>query len=116
MLQIADIFALPSQTREGLGLAVIEAMATGLPVIGTDVGGIPELIRDGENGLLVPSGNPEKLADAIRKLSDDQILRSSMGERGRQIYENKFTLTKMIQQIEHLYDELLQQKIHGVRL
>jgi len=106
LLQTSDIFVLPSQHREGLGIALIEAMAMNLPVIGTMVGGIPEVIMDGENGFLIPPGGSEQLASALKKLVEDPILRVRMGRRGRQLYEEKFTLARMMQQIEALYDDL----------
>ena len=82
LLQTSDIFVLPSQYREGLGVALIEAMAVGLPVIGTDLGGIPEVIEDGENGFLVSPGSSEQLAEALKKLVNDQALRTGMGLSG----------------------------------
>jgi glycosyltransferase involved in cell wall biosynthesis len=110
LLQMSDLCVLPSQTREGLGIALIEAMAAGLPVVGTDVGGIPELIRNGENGFLVPPGSPKPLAQAIGTLVGDRELRIAMGRRGRQIYEARFTLSTMMTQVEALYDQLLERK------
>jgi glycosyltransferase involved in cell wall biosynthesis len=107
LLQTSDIFVLPSRDREGLGIALIEAMAVGLPVIGTNLGGIPEVIEDGENGFIVSPRSSEQLAEALKKLVNDQALRTNMGRRGRQIYEEKFTMPKMIKQIETLYDQLL---------
>jgi len=110
LLQTADIFVLPSRDREGLGIAIIEAMATGLPVVGTDLGGIPEVIEDGENGFLVSPGNSGQLAEALKKLIDDREMRKDMGYRGRKRFEEKFTLQRMIRQIEELYDYLLEKK------
>ncbi len=110
LLQIADIFVLPTQIREGLGVALIEAMAVGLPVIGTSIGGIPEVIQEGVNGFLVSPGSTEQLAEAIRMLVDDQALRTGMGIRGRQVYEEKFTMSKMTELVETMYDELLYKK------
>ncbi|MDQ1331506.1 MAG: hypothetical protein QG578_1774 [Thermodesulfobacteriota bacterium] len=107
LLQISDIFILPTQVREGLGVALIEAMAVGLPVIGTGIGGIPELIEEAGNGFLVSPGNSEQLAEAIRMLVDDKALRTAMGIRGRRIYEEKFTMSKMKELVETMYDELL---------
>jgi L-malate glycosyltransferase len=115
LLQTSDIFVLPSQDREGLGVALIEAMAVGLPVIGTNLGGIPEVIEDGENGFLVSPRNPEQLAEALKKLVNDQTLRTGMGLRGRQMYEEKFTLPRMIRQIETLYDHFLERKVIAAR-
>lgn len=77
----ADIFAFPSYA-EGMPMAVLEAMASGLPVVATAVGGIPELVKDGENGLLVPAGDPARLAAALGRLVSDAALRSGMGRRG----------------------------------
>jgi len=115
LLQTSDILVLPSQDREGLGVALIEAMAVGLPVIGTDLGGIPEVIEDGENGFLVSPGSSEQLAEALKKLVNDQALRTVMGHRGRQMYEEKFALSRMIRQIETLYDHFLERKVIAVR-
>lgn len=110
LLQLSDIFVLPTQIREGLGVALIEAMAVGLPVIGTNIGGIPEVIEEGENGFLVSPGSSKQLAEAIRMLVDDQALRLGMGNRGRQMYEEKFTMSKMKELVETMYDELLCKK------
>jgi glycosyltransferase involved in cell wall biosynthesis len=114
LLQASDILVLPSIIREGLSLALIEAMSACLPVVGTAVGGIPEVIEDGENGFLVSPGSSEQLAEALKKLVNDQALRTGLGRRGRQIYEEKFTMPKMIQQIETLYDQLLAEKIRTI--
>ncbi|MFA6411706.1 MAG: glycosyltransferase, partial [Syntrophales bacterium] len=77
-------------------------------------GGIPEVITDGVNGFLVSPESPEQLAAALMKLVNDQGLRISMGRRGREIYEEKFTLSKMIRQVETLYDQLLEYKTRVV--
>jgi glycosyltransferase involved in cell wall biosynthesis len=71
-LKLADIFVLPSIEREGLGVALIEAMACGLPLIGSRLGGIPEVIKSNFNGLLVEPGNPYKLADAVQQIMTDK--------------------------------------------
>ena len=105
-LGISDVCLLPSLFREGLSLALIEAMAAGLPVIGTRIGGIPEVIADGENGLLVPPGNTEALTHAMMRMVRDQDSRIRMGRRGREIYEEKFSLTGMIRKIEAVYEGL----------
>lgn len=77
----ADIFAFPSHA-EGMPMAVLEAMASGLPVVGTAIGGIPELVKDGENGFLVPARDPARLAAAMGRLAAEADLRSGMGRRG----------------------------------
>lgn len=79
----ADIFVLPSY-GEGLPMSVIEALAAGLPVIATGVGGIPELVNDGAEGLLIAAGDVEALAGCIVRLANDAALRREMGARGRE--------------------------------
>ena len=83
---IADMLVLPSKDRsEGFGLTILEANASGKPVIGSNIGGIPGILTDNVNGILVPPNNPTLLADAICRLSSNDKLREQMGERGRQI-------------------------------
>lgn len=89
LLRAADVFVLPTY-REGLPRSVIEAMASGVPVIATDIPACRELVDDGVTGLLVPPGTPERLADAIRALATDPLRRSLMGERARAIAVERF--------------------------
>jgi glycosyltransferase involved in cell wall biosynthesis len=77
VLRGGAVLALPSAT-EGLGLVIVEAMSQGLPVVGTRVGGIPELVRDGVNGLLVDVHRPDQLAAAFLRLQDDPALRARL--------------------------------------
>jgi len=104
ILSSLDIFVLASK-KEGLGTSILEAMAAGVPVIGTASGGIPELIKDGENGLLVPPSNPEKLKDAILKLANSPELRFRMAERGKseaQKFDKEIMISKYIELIQEL--------------
>jgi glycosyltransferase involved in cell wall biosynthesis len=78
----ADLFTLPS-TAEAFGNVFAEALASGLPIVGSAVGGIPDLVDHGSNGLLVPPNDPATLARAITYLADDPELRSEMGRRNR---------------------------------
>ncbi len=107
LLKIADIFFLPSTEREGLGIALIEAMEAGLPVIGTQLGGIPEVIKDHVNGLLVKPGDSEALFVALDLLVSNRNMRDQMGEMGKILYQEKFTQKRMIQEIERLYLRLI---------
>jgi glycosyltransferase involved in cell wall biosynthesis len=88
-LRLADVFCLPS-FAEGVPVVLMEAMASGLPVVSTGVMGIPELVRDGVSGLLVPPGRPEPLAAALRTLADDPEARRALGAAGRAAVEREF--------------------------
>ena len=107
LLKSFDIFVQPSLS-EGLGSAIMEAMACSLPVIGSRVGGIPELIRDGENGLLVPPADAEKLSKAIQQLLDNPEVCRDMGLKGRKMVEEEFTLERKILETEKLCNTLLE--------
>ena len=101
-----DMFALPSLS-EGLSSAILEAMSASLPIIATNVGGIPELVTSGDNGLLVPPGDPAALARAIRQLADNPQECLRMGRRGRARMEEHFTLDRKILETEQLCATLL---------
>jgi glycosyltransferase involved in cell wall biosynthesis len=102
-----DVFA-GSSIREGLPLAVLEAMAASRPVVTTDVGGNREAVVDGETGLLVPPGDHYALADALETLYRDPDKRASMGRAGRARAERHFSARKMVSETEKLYDSLLE--------
>jgi glycosyltransferase involved in cell wall biosynthesis len=89
----ADIFVLSSRS-EGLPLSILEAMSAGLPVVASRVGGVPELVLDGETGLLVPPGEPSSLAAAIERLLVDPALRNRLGAAGRARVEEYFDLDR----------------------
>lgn len=102
LLGAFDIYALPSRW-EGLPMAVLEAMAAGLPVVASGVGGLPTAIRDGQEGLLVPPEDPAALAAALERLLADPELRRRMGSAAKQRYEADFTLQVMTRRYEALY-------------
>jgi len=101
-----DVFCLPSLS-EGLSSAILAAMANSLPVVSTSVGGIPELVVDGETGFLVPPGNPSALAEALEKVLTDARLRTSLGRMGRQRIETFFILDRKLTRTEEAYQRLL---------
>ena len=101
-----DLVAMPS-LFEGLGIAALEAMAAAKPVVATRVGGLAELIIDGETGILVPPGDGRALADAIGRLAVSPPLAAAMGRRGRERVLGDFTLEQMAVRNETYYYELL---------
>ncbi len=101
-----DLFVLPSHT-EGLPLTVLEAMAAGKPVVATTVGGIPEAVRHGETGLLVPPREPGHLAEAVITVLKDPVLANSMGEAGRTRAQEVFSLETEARQTRAVYDDVV---------
>lgn len=101
-----DVFVMPS-LKEGLGLALMEAMAAGLAVIGSDVGGIKDLVQDGLNGLLVKPANAGNLAGAITALLGDPEKRRSLGQEAQVFINQNFSQEKMISETERVYAEYL---------
>jgi glycosyltransferase involved in cell wall biosynthesis len=107
VFRTSDIVVVPSCWGEPFGLVAIEAGAAGVPVVATRDGGLPEVIRDGESGLLVDVGDGSALAGAVEKLAAAPELRATMGRRARQIVEAEYT-TMPVRRLERLYLELLQ--------
>ncbi|MEM9581372.1 MAG: glycosyltransferase family 4 protein, partial [Pseudomonadota bacterium] len=100
-LDRADIFALPS-FAEGVPVVLMEAMASRLPVLATRIAGIPELVRDGVNGLLVPPGDSEALSEALDRLLSDPALCARMGQAGRQTVKEDFNINREAGKLEML--------------
>ena len=92
---------------------LVEAMAVGLPVVATRVGGVPDVVVDGETGFLVQSHSSNALASAIVKLLKDKNMRKRMGEAGRRRVNPAFGVEAMVRNIENVYEELIAQKIQG---
>ena len=105
-LMCMDVFVMPS-LKEGLGLALMEAMAQGLPVIGSSVGGIKSLIRDRENGLLVRPQDASSLSQALLELLGDPQKARSLGEKAKVFISNNFSQEKMAGETEKLYSTCL---------
>lgn len=104
-----------SSDREGMPLAVIEAMAAGKAIVATRIEGIPELVRDGEEGLLVPPRNPAAIAEAVGRLLDDGELRERLGSRARERQRRELDIQTTVDAFEQLYDELYARSSRGLR-
>lgn len=106
ILRSIDIFVLPS-LYEGFGIAILEAMAVGKPVIATRVGGVPEFVIPGETGLLIEPGNVHALADALESLLHDSNLAMSMGAKGRVRAQERYDISDIVRRHEQVYEACL---------
>ncbi len=102
----ADVFVLPS-IQEGQGIVLLEAQASGKPVVAFNVGGVNEAVRNGETGLLVKRGSSDELADALLRLLSDKPLRIKMGANGRRFVIENFTWDTCAQKMLNVYREAL---------
>jgi sugar transferase (PEP-CTERM/EpsH1 system associated) len=114
LLRSLDLFVLPS-ISEGVSNSILEAMASGLPVVATTVGGNPELVSDGVTGRLVPSRDPEALAAALAEYLDNPGLLSRHGTAGRQRCVELFSIDTMVDRYLSVYDALLAQRPQALR-
>jgi len=103
----ANYFILPSSSGEGLPLVLLEAMACGLPVIATTVGGTPEIIDQLKNGILVPPRNPKAIAKALSKLIADEKLGKSIGEEAKKSVKDRFSWEQNVRQLQRIYSEFV---------
>lgn len=108
-LSVMNLFVLPS-LNEGMGRALVEAMAAGLPVIASRVGGVPALIEHGRTGLLVPAGDPGALAQAIRQVLDRPDWARQMGQAASQSIGRRFDAATMVRAVERVYEHALCEK------
>lgn len=106
LLALMNVFILTSET-EGLPNAVLEAMATGLPVVATSVGGVPELVLDGETGYLIPVHNPELLAEKVMHLLGEPKLAETMGATARAMAVERFSCERFVAEMELLYQRVI---------
>lgn len=107
LMAAADLLVLAS-VAEAFGLVLTEALYLGVPVVATRVGGIPEIITDGVDGLLVPPASPEALADAVTRVVRDNALRSRLAGAGREKVAQSFSFEDMVGRYETVYDDLFQ--------
>jgi len=105
LLGASDLFVLSTDLWEGLPLTILEAMAAGLPVVASRVGGTPEAVEDGETGLLVPPKDPVALEEAMYSLLSNPAKAAAMGQAGRERVARYFTLERMVQEIAAIYEE-----------
>ena len=101
----ADVFVLPSLS-ESFGNVILEAMACGVPVVASKVGGIPDIVKHGKNGLLVPPKDPEALADAIIYLLENEDIREKMGKKGQEMVKD-YSWEKVAEETEEVYEMVL---------
>ncbi|MGB5306995.1 MAG: TIGR03088 family PEP-CTERM/XrtA system glycosyltransferase [Gammaproteobacteria bacterium] len=114
LLQTLDVFVLPS-LAEGISNTILEAMACGLPVVATRVGGNEELVREGETGFLVPRADPQAMAAALLNYVDHADLRAAHGASARTRAEGAFSIARMVNRYLEVYDELCQQCLKSGR-
>ncbi len=110
LLSIMDMVVLSSKIREGMPISIIEAMACSKPVVATNIGGVPEVVKDGETGLLVPAKSSFALASAITRLLKDKEYAVALGEAGKKRVE-QFSSKIMAEKIEEIYDYYINFKI-----
>src|SRR3989344_4045518 len=104
-LFISDVFVRPSRS-EGLGSAFIEAMACGLPIIGTNVGGIPDFLKDRKTGLFCEIDNPENLAAKTKELLENKELREQIIQKGLKLVEEKYSWDKISTQMKNIFEKV----------
>jgi len=102
-LNMIDVFVLPSNVRESFGIVLIEAMACGKVVVGSDLGGIPEIIKNESNGFLFTSGDERELADKLSRILSDEKLREKIIANALKDIKNKFSLEIMIKKLEGIF-------------
>jgi glycosyltransferase involved in cell wall biosynthesis len=106
LLSLSDLFVLPSR-GEHFGRVLIEAMAMAKPVVATNAGGVPEVVIHGETGLLVPAGQPPRLAESVLLLLKDPALAARLGQAGRRRVEDHFSAAQHVAAVERVYAECL---------
>lgn len=106
MLREADVFFLPSY-NEGMPMSVLDAMGYGLPIVSTNVGGIPKIVRNGENGYCCAPGDIDNFAEALAKILLNPIDREKLGQKSYQIIEEKYSLEAHLQLLMNIYEKVM---------
>jgi glycosyltransferase involved in cell wall biosynthesis len=106
LYQAMDVFAL-SSLREGLPNVLLEAMALEVPVVATRIAGVPQVVHDGDNGLLVDPGSIDQMVQALRRLTADQDLRARLAAEARKTIEESFSFEQRMRKIAKIYDQVL---------
>jgi glycosyltransferase involved in cell wall biosynthesis len=112
-LALMDAFVMASYAHEGIPQALLQALAMAKPVVATEVGGIPEVIIQAETGLLVPPKDPGALADSMIRLTHNPDLMEKLGRQGREVVIKKFSLARMAEIVEAVYDGLILEGGHS---
>ncbi|MFC1624271.1 glycosyltransferase family 4 protein [Candidatus Omnitrophota bacterium] len=107
VLSIIDVFMFVPRRKEGLGLGLLEAQASGKPAVVTNVGGIPNVIKDGVNGFIVEPSKPERLVEPTLKLLKDKELYKRMSSAGREVVVEKFSINGMVDKVKALYKDVI---------
>lgn len=107
LLTVADALAVPSRT-EGQGIVALEAMAAGVPVVASRVGGLGEMLTEGQTALLVPPGDPRALADALERLAGDAVLRTHLIGQGRALVQAQYDVRQMADAVTQVYEDITQ--------
>ena len=105
-LAVMYVFVFPS-VKEGLGIALLEALAAGKACVASNVGGIGNVIEQNVSGLLVPAGDPGRIAEAVMRLLKDDGLRKTMGDNGRKLIRDRFAIDSMAKSVAELYNEVV---------
>ena len=108
LLAEADVLVFPPRWEEGQGIVAVEAMSAGLPLVVTASGGLAETVRDGVEGLVVPKGCPQAIADSVVRLLRDQSLRARLGSAGRARYESEYTLDRWLSRMRSFFAAALE--------
>lgn len=108
LLAEADVLVFPPRGEEGQGIVAVEAMSAGLPVVVTASGGLAETVRDGVEGLVVPKGCPQAIADSVVRLLGDESLRARLGSAGRARYESEYTLDRWLSRMRSFFAAALE--------